>query len=343
MVQEEIEGKKVSAAIVGEIWYGINSGAKFSLDRPGNYLDLALSSSYVTLQSLHLVDDISYDSQTKKYSVHALILDQSSGEVVNDVTYVTKKLIMSAGSVMTSSLLVRAKGLGKLDQLNEEVGKEWGNNGDAFGFRFASEGDINPSQGGPASFGMAFDDASDSTILMNIPVKWGPANNLTNIIGTLSMGIPHPSNGVFSYDSTNDVVTLTWPTSPRSDEDSYNAAQDAYSALNNANVGTSGQLDPINSAAAVTGHPMGGVVYGKATDFNCRVKGYDGLYVVDGSLVPGAAGTVNPAFVIAGMSELCAEKIISAEYSSAFASSSSSASFLIPSSLSLFFLYVLFV
>jgi hypothetical protein len=45
----------------------------------------------------------------------------------------------------------------------------------------------------------------------------------------------------------------------------------------------------------------------QATDMYGRVIGYKGLYVVDGSLIPGAAGCVNPAYASPSLSlSLCA-------------------------------------
>lgn len=314
IVKDELDGDVVPSAIGGEIWYGMNSGAKFSLDRPGNYLERAIDTGLVTLKTLHLVNRIQYDPSSKLYTVNALILDEETGAVVDEEQFETEKLFLAAGSVMTSALLVRSKAVGDLPDLNQFTGKNWGNNGDAFGFRFASSSDINPAEGGPASFALFYDDApSDSTVLMNIPVLWATVAGLNNIVATLCMGIPSP-DGEFTYDASSDTVTLNWPQVPRPDQGSYDAAQEAFALLNESNPDSSGALDPIASAAGVTGHPQGGFVLGKATDMDCEAYGYDGLFVVDGALVNGAAGTVNPAFTVAGLAERCMDRIIAKHF-----------------------------
>jgi cholesterol oxidase len=67
-------------------------------------------------------------------------------------------------------------------------------------------------------------------------------------------------------------------------------------------------------AYGVTAHPLGGCVLGKACDKHGRLKAADGktvpgLYVVDGSLVPGSTGAATPAWTIAALAEHCLAEI----------------------------------
>jgi cholesterol oxidase len=62
---------------------------------------------------------------------------------------------------------------------------------------------------------------------------------------------------------------------------------------------------------AVSAHPLGGVVLGKACDVDGRVKNYPGLYVVDGALIEGSTGLANPSFTIAALAERCLDRILS--------------------------------
>ena len=41
-----------------------------------------------------------------------------------------------------------------------------------------------------------------------------------------------------------------------------------------------------------------------------RVEGYQGLYVVDGALIPGSAACCNPSFTIAAFAERCMDNIV---------------------------------
>ncbi len=59
-----------------------------------------------------------------------------------------------------------------------------------------------------------------------------------------------------------------------------------------------------------TAHPLGGAVIGKATDGYGRVIGQPGLYVMDGALLPGSAGAVNPSLTISALAERNIDNIV---------------------------------
>ena len=59
-----------------------------------------------------------------------------------------------------------------------------------------------------------------------------------------------------------------------------------------------------------TWHPLGGVAMGTACDLSGKVFGVEGLFVVDGASIPGAAGAANPALTIAANAERMMEEII---------------------------------
>jgi len=71
---------------------------------------------------------------------------------------------------------------------------------------------------------------------------------------------------------------------------------------------------PAPVTAAVTAHPLGGVVLDRATDNIGMVKNYNGLYVIDGALVPGHTGCTNPALTIAALAERNIEQILNRDF-----------------------------
>jgi cholesterol oxidase len=61
-----------------------------------------------------------------------------------------------------------------------------------------------------------------------------------------------------------------------------------------------------------TYHPLGGCLLNQGTDNYGRLPGYPGLYVMDGSLVPGNVG-VNPFVAITALAERNMAKIVSTD------------------------------
>lgn len=69
-------------------------------------------------------------------------------------------------------------------------------------------------------------------------------------------------------------------------------------------------------AYGMTAHPLGSCVIGKACDGYGRLKDVNdkvikGLYVVDGSLIPGSTGACTPAWTIAAVAEYCMATVAS--------------------------------
>ncbi|KAF0970013.1 Cholesterol oxidase [Gordonia sp. YY1] len=49
---------------------------------------------------------------------------------------------------------------------------------------------------------------------------------------------------------------------------------------------------------------------GEAASMDGAIRGYDNLYVVDGSFVPGAVGLVTPALTIAALAERTTDRFL---------------------------------
>lgn len=144
---------------------------------------------------------------------------------------------------------------------------------------------------------------------------WDNASNpVFAEIAPLPMGLEHwismylaitknPERGHFTYDAATDSARLNW----RRDQNtpSVNAAKNLFDRINRRNF-TIYRYDLFGGNRAFaddfTYHPLGGCVLGDATDAYGRAKGYQGLYVVDGSLIPGSLG-VNPFVTITALAE----------------------------------------
>ena len=316
IVRQEIQGTRVPSAIAGQTWYGINSGAKNSVDK--NYLLQAQNTGKVTVQVLTVVTDIAESNDPNRpYRVSYRRINEN-GQTIGTGSYLCKYLFLGAGSLGTSKLLVRAKAKGTLPRLNEFIGKGWAGNGDTFAIRTGLPTPLNPAQGGPGTvMAQYFNNPYGPISFFPVPSPFNPDGTLINI----GMTIP-TVRGEFRYDPATDSVKLFWPGDPRSLE----AARFAYNVEDRKNATSTtgiieGGVPPIKRQGTAdtsqfnptSAHPLGGAVLGQACDLYGRVKGYQGLYVVDGALLPGSTGAANPALTIAAMAERCMDQIISCD------------------------------
>jgi cholesterol oxidase len=309
IVRDEIAGLRVPSAIAGQSFYGLNSGATRSLDR--NYLHQAEATGHVEILPQHNVAAIER-GDGGRYVVTVFQISDD-GEIASPPRrLVCKYLFMAAGSIGTTSLLVRAKATGALPALNDHVGRHWAANGDIPVIR----GLLPPTNAGTGGPGGHF-------ILEDMDNPFGPTslveivlpphiNAALSALGApphfanyASLGLP-PAIGSLVYDSASDAVTLTWPASDSRLGNFLAAAQHTLTTLEQTNGSLTLSFNP-----AVSAHPLGGAAMGKACDLDGRVKRHPGLYVVDGALIEGTTGLANPSFTIAALAERCMDRILS--------------------------------
>jgi cholesterol oxidase len=94
-----------------------------------------------------------------------------------------------------------------------------------------------------------------------------------------------PAIGSFAFDPATDRVMLNWPTADPRVTNFVAAAQHTLGVLDQRTFAFTISVNP-----AVSAHPLGGAVMGKACDVDGRVKRCPGLCVVDGALIAGSAG-----------------------------------------------------
>ena len=131
-----------------------------------------------------------------------------------------------------------------------------------------------------------------------------------SIIPSLGMVFDQSNRGTFAYDPGSGGVTLDW--APNGNADALAACRKVNNRIATASNTIPGAVPFIGDVSGMnwTAHPLGGAVIGKATDGYGRVIGQPGLYVMDGALLPGSAGAVNPSLTISALAERNIEAIV---------------------------------
>lgn len=304
VVRQELAGTAIASLIDGEMLYGVNSGAKNSLDR--NYLAKAEASGKVTIAPLHVVTSIAQEGDGGRYVVQANRIDEQ-GNVIEQRVLRCEYLFLAAGSMGTTRLLVRAKAKGDLAHLNADVGMHWGNNGDYLIARVLDGVDTAGIQGAPAS--TLVYDHDRPTGPLTLEHGTGATGFECHCQPVLGMGVPK-NNGAFVYDASSDDASLQW-----SRDDMGTIPDDVKASLGALNAIAGGTILDITQMTGLhTYHPLGGAVMGKACDLEGRVMGHPKLYVVDASLIPGTVGCANPSLTIAAIAERCMDRILAKDF-----------------------------
>lgn len=305
--RKETQNLVPKSALNGELLYGNNNGIKNSLDR--NYLSDAIGTGKLTIKTLSKVVDINYNSTTEKYLVVIENIDEQGNPLIT-TTHQCTHLFVCAGSIGTTEILLKAREKGNLPNLNTEIGKQFGTNGNSFAIRK----NINQPTGNMHS-------SPPTLSVLDFANPIAPLAAMQDIfpIGLdlrllLMVGQPYNEyNGSFSYDTNLDAMQLNWDSNGM--DQPKQAMQHFISKMNDAN---GSQLDttfiPEGVSSKFTYHPLGGVVLDKASDNFGRVKGYKNLYAIDGCMLPGNCAMVNPSLTIAAIAERNMEEILKNDF-----------------------------
>ncbi|WP_067903001.1 GMC oxidoreductase [Nocardia vaccinii] len=336
IVRQELRGTRVPALSVGEYLMGVNSGARNSVDK--TYLAQGERTGKVSIAPLHRVLDIGTDSETRRFKLNVQHTSET-GAIIEQLRVVADAVFCAAGSAGTSRLLVAARETGALADLNDEIGRHWGGNGDEGWAQLMTASPTAGMQGGGISAAIRDDrDPSAPATLENAAL---PLPTEMHMVGMLGMSICPPA-GEFRFDSSNGEVRAYWPVGvePADRAATRDLIRRIAAGTDAAGVELSAALDraldPITdpvldgrvrgilrllSGAATdsvnvgplvpfTGHPLGGATLDTACDNVGRVHGYRGLYVTDSALIPGSTGGCNPSWTIAALAERCLDTII---------------------------------
>ncbi len=305
-MEKEYRNEVPRSALAGEVIYGNNHG-KNSLDK--TYLKKAVATGNLEILELHKVNHLTQNAD-KSYSLDISVIN-TKGEEIQHKIINTKKLILAAGTMGSIELLLKSKSVNQFP-VDENIGKEWGNNGNFMTGRNwvkAFSGGTGFRQSTIPVGGIDHWDDKKHPFFVEIaplPMGMNVATSLYLMVNKLK------KFGEVSFDSKSQNIQLNWDqshTAHMKDNAKY-----FLRTMNKANGGTRSHLLFHNGFGAdVCYHPLGGIVLGKATDHVGRLNNHQNLYVLDGSLIPGTIG-VNPFVTITALAEYCIEHIIKEDF-----------------------------
>ncbi len=322
---DELEGLMKPSYTNGDCGLGVNNGGKHSVDV--TYIEQAMATGNVRVDALHNVKDIARNPDGR----WQIRVDRTNevGTVLEHKLITAKTLILSAGTMNTTKLLMQAAARGKILDLPDGLGEGYGSNGDQIYVWNKMPESPGPTQGGPVIYGsFEWNDPSklaNTIIQASIPPLYRKysAEAETVIPGSIVPGVKDLRNksvavnatmlvgfgisdtrGRFVYNSKTGRVELHWP----KDGDAELAKRifERVSAV----AGAESQLINTNNIANSTWHPLGGACIDVVCDLEGRVKGQQGLYVLDGALMPGTTAACNPSMTIAAVVERALDEIV---------------------------------
>ncbi|MFE7395614.1 GMC oxidoreductase [Streptomyces sp. NPDC057557] len=303
-MKQEAAGTVPRSALDGEILYGNNYGKK---SLPKTYIAQIRATGKVTISPLHKVTSVA-PAAGGGYTV---VIDQidTDGDTTATKSVTADKVFFAAGSVGTSKLLVTLKATGALPRLNDEIGKGWGDNGNVMCGRANHLWDPTGSVQASIPTGGIDNWATGGAFAEVAPLPTGIETYASFYLSITK----NPNRAEFSWNAATGKVDLSWQTSWK--QPSIDAAKTIFDKINKTE-GTIYRTDLFGTYKIwgdhLTYHPLGGAVLNKATDNYGRLHGYSGLYVIDGSLIPGNT-SVNPFVTITALAERNIEEIIAAD------------------------------
>lgn len=203
--EAELAGRMRPSYTDGSGALGVNNGGKHSVDV--TYLKQAKATGRLEIRTLHEVTDVSRTAGGR----WRLRVDRTdlTGRVLEHLIITTGALILSAGSLHSTRILVRARATGAISDLPDAVGQGWGTNADRIYTWTSPTDDFGAVQGGPVVYGsLNWKDATSAhaVIQASIP-SVGMDAHTTMMVG---YGVSRDRGG-FRYDAARDEAVLHWP------------------------------------------------------------------------------------------------------------------------------------
>ncbi|WP_151531794.1 GMC oxidoreductase [Rhodococcus erythropolis] len=294
----ELRGEMKPSYTNGDGALGVNNGGKHSVDV--TYIAAAEATGLVNVETLHQVTDVerAADGRWRVYVDRTDI----SGNILENKVLTTDALVMAAGSMNTTKLLVRAAATGRITDLPDELGAGWGTNADRIYIWSDLAENFGATQGGPVVYGSRnWDDPHNAFTVIQAsfpPVAFDAHSTVMVGFGVSS------DRGRFVYDSARGEAVLRWP------RDGDSAIQQGHIGPAAQRIAAGGLLTDTNALLPSTWHPLGGACMNSVCDLDGRVLGQRGLYVLDGALLPGNSAACNPSMTIAAVAERALVSIV---------------------------------
>jgi len=299
----ELNGEMKASYTNGDCALGVNNGGKNSLDV--TYLRQAEQTGRLETRLLHRVTDIARTAAGE----WELCINRTDvyGTTQERLVITTPTLVLGAGSMGTTRMLMRAGATGQIPDLPDGLGTNWGTNADRIYAWTSFADDFGAPQGGPVVYGsLDWQDAAYANTVIQAsipPILLGGPGLPTRSTILVGYGVSK-ARGRFVYNPLLDDSVLTW---------GYEADREIQSRIGPrvaAIAGPASLLVDTNLALPWTWHPMGGASMGSVCDYEGRVLGQSGLYVLDGALLPGTAAACNPSMTIAAVAERALKRIV---------------------------------
>ncbi len=295
----ELRGEMASAYTNGAGALGVNNGGKHTVDV--TYIAEAEATGRATVEVMHDVTDIERAADGR-WTVYVDRTDET-GTVLENKILTTDALVLAAGSLGTTRLLMRAAAKGQITDLPDELGRGWGTNADRIYMWTDTTENFGAVQGGPVVYGSKnwADPHTAHTIIQASLPSFQIDTRTTTLVG---YGVSN-GRGNFVYDGGRDDAVLRWP-------------YEGDAAIQNNHIdpavrriaGDAAVVIDTNQVVPSTWHPLGGANMGSVCDLDGRVLGQRGLYVLDGALMPGNAAACNPSMTIAAVAERALDNLV---------------------------------
>ncbi|VFA94513.1 Cholesterol oxidase precursor [Nocardia farcinica] len=295
----ELRGEMKPSYTNGDGAMGVNNGGKNSVDV--TYIAAAEATGLVRVETLHQVTDVERAADGR-WTVHVDRLD-TTGAVLEQKIITTGALIMAAGSLNTTKLLVRAAATGRIPDLPDALGHGWGTNADRIYAWFNPAANFGRAQGGPVVYGSKiWDDPHRACTLIQAsipPLQVDPMSTMMVGYGVSA------DRGHFAYDHAAEEAVLHWPVTGDATIQNTRIGPLAHRIAGPGTV-----LIDTNELFPSTWHALGGACMGTVCDVYGRVHDQPGLYVLDGALMPGNTAACNPSMTIAAVVEHALDTLV---------------------------------